>query len=87
MAAFVAGYDRGIIEANQRFDSYRDLMVTKKILSSDLKATFLPVTFPVKSLPTREEVNRFSDWMLKRTMITSAITYDEFVSSRFPANT
>lgn len=80
---FLAAYEEAVSRINNNFDSYRDLMVERKLLREELKAGFEAMPFPAARVPSDAEVTRYSDWLVAKKIIDTPLVYSRMVNGEF----
>lgn len=80
---FLLAYDAAVVKVNGNFDSYRRLLVDRKLLSPQLERTFVAMPLPPPEVPTPSEVEQFSDWLVQKGIIDAPLDYQTTVDTAF----
>jgi NitT/TauT family transport system substrate-binding protein len=76
---FLKAYTQAITELNQNGDPYKSLMVKTCRIPKHLADHFIQYKFPFPQLPTEKEVSEVQSWMLKKSMISQMIPYQNLI--------
>jgi NitT/TauT family transport system substrate-binding protein len=77
---FLAAYEEAVQALAQAPDSYLDLMVDKAKVPDSLRATFKVPSFPEGQLPTREDMEDVTRWMVEKGLLEQQIPYEQLVA-------
>jgi NitT/TauT family transport system substrate-binding protein len=77
---FLAAYEEGVQTLAQAPNDYLDLMVDKAKVPDILRATFKVPSFPEGQLPTREDMDDVTKWMVEKGLLAEQIPYEKLVA-------
>jgi NitT/TauT family transport system substrate-binding protein len=79
LSAFLQAYGKAVERINADPERYRELMARTCRIPPELAPTFPVYRYPAPGLPTREEVEQTSAWMVGRGMIPEHLRYEQVV--------
>jgi NitT/TauT family transport system substrate-binding protein len=77
---FLAAYEDGVQALAKDPDSYLDLMVDKAKVPDVLRTTFKVPSFPEGQLPSREDLEDVTKWMVEKGLLGQQIPYEQLVA-------
>ena len=83
---FVRAWQEAVRTINADPDKYRSLLIsTAKVPDAVASSMEMPV-FPELRLPSQDEVDKITDWMKKKGILTQDILYSKIVETKFLGN-
>jgi NitT/TauT family transport system substrate-binding protein len=76
---FLAAYEDGVLALNTTPAKYNSLLIDKGRVPEPVKDSFAMPPFPTASVPSESEVNAATTWMVRKGLLTKAISYSMIV--------
>ena len=80
-------YNKAVADINANPNAYRDLLVAKAGLPGPLKGSYKVDPFSTAQVPTKGQVQKVVDWMVAKKLISSPVSYDQLVTTKFAPTT
>ncbi|MDP2744130.1 MAG: MetQ/NlpA family ABC transporter substrate-binding protein [Dehalococcoidia bacterium] len=79
----VRAHEKGVKAVNASPEKYRALLVEKARLPDVVKESFPVPAFPENAIPSKADVKRAVDWMMKVRMLPRALSYEQMVDTSY----
>jgi NitT/TauT family transport system substrate-binding protein len=80
---FLAAYEDGVRALNATPAKYNSLLIDKGRVPEPVKDSFAMPPFPTASVPTESEVSAVAAWMVRKGLLTKAVSYAMLVDGTF----
>lgn len=79
----VRAHEKGVKAIKASPEKYRALLVEKARLPDSVKESFPVPAFPENAIPSKADVKRAVDWMMKVRMLPRALSYEQMVDTSY----
>lgn len=80
---FIKGYNAAVDRINEHNDDDLELIYSVANVPEVLQGTWQIPHYPKNSVPSEEEVESITEWMVEKKLLDENVTYEQVVDSRF----